>query len=76
MNAWLLQNTSFLSALTAAHFLLLRQNKVSKENEVSAKLKGDPSLRALRVPAEQAISEEPLELAICYRQIASNKRAS
>ena len=42
----------------------------------SKQKKGNPCIRALRVPVKKAISEEPLELAICYRQIASNRRAS
>ena len=39
--------------------LFLASPRKSKQKE------GDPCIRALRVPVKKAISEEPLELAIC-----------
>ena len=58
MNAWLLQNTSFLSALTAAHFLLLRQKKVSKEKATPAyaPLRGSRPKRGWRGTADSGFA--------------------
>ena len=58
MNAWLLQNTSFLSALTAAHFLLLRPKKVSKEKATPAyaPLRGSRPKRGWRGTADSGFA--------------------
>jgi hypothetical protein len=53
----------FSAADRPAYFLLLRQKKVAKENEVSAKPKGDPALRYSRGRAAAQLG--PLALKQC-----------